>query len=197
MAKDVSLLMQNEVGEASEPGGEGRGGSSTMPHKRNPIACALAIAACDRVSGNVASFLSGMPQEHERGVGGWHAEAATIARTIQDTGLAVVSMREVAEGLTVDAKRMQENIESTRGAIFAERAMLLLASNLGRDAAHKLLEDALRQSEQNGQKLTDALAAMPEVTKILPAADIRNLDDPKAYLGAAEVFRKQLLAADD
>jgi 3-carboxy-cis,cis-muconate cycloisomerase len=197
MAKDVSLLMQNEVGEASEPGGEGRGGSSTMPHKRNPIACALAIAACDRVSGSVASFLCGMPQEHERGVGGWHAEAATIARTIQDTGLAVVSMREVAEGLTVDAKRMQQNIESTRGAIFAERAMLLLAANLGRDAAHKLLADAVRKSEQNGQKLTDALAAMPEVSRILPAADIRNLDDPKAYLGAAEVFRKQLLAADD
>jgi 3-carboxy-cis,cis-muconate cycloisomerase len=197
MAKDVSLLMQNEVGEAFEPGGEGRGGSSTMPHKRNPIACALAIAAGHRVPGYVASFLSGMPQEHERGVGGWHAEAATIARTIEDTGLALVSMQEVAAGLTADAARMRKNITDTRGAIFAERAMMKLAPALGRDVAHKLLEDAVQQAAKNGRNLTEVLAEMPQAANILSADDIRDLADPKSYLGAADFFRKQLLAAGD
>jgi 3-carboxy-cis,cis-muconate cycloisomerase len=197
MATDVSLLMQNEVAEVFEPGGDGRGGSSTMPHKRNPIACALAIAAGNRVPGYAASFLSGMPQEHERGVGGWHAEASTIARTIEDTGLALVSMQEVAEGLIVDAARMQKIISETRGAIFAERAMMKLAAAFGRDAAHQLLEDAVKQAAKEERNLTDILAATTRVTAVLSADEIRDLDDPRAYLGAAEEFRKQLLASAD
>jgi 3-carboxy-cis,cis-muconate cycloisomerase len=197
MAKDVSLLMQNEVGEAAEPGGNGRGGSSAMPHKRNPIACALAISAGIRVPGYVATFLSAMPQEHERGLGGWHAEAATIARTISDTGLALVSVREVAAGLSVNAARMQENISETHGAIFAERAMILLGTRLGRDAADKILKDALQQTEKTGRPLAEALATIPEAVAILSSAELRSLNDPKAYLGAAEAFRQALLAARD
>ena len=99
MARDISLLMQNEVGEVSEPGGEGRGGSSTMPNKHNPTACALTLAAAHRVPGLVASFLSAMLQEHERGVGGWQAEWPIIAAVVQSTGVAIASMAEVAEGL--------------------------------------------------------------------------------------------------
>ena len=81
MALDIALLMQYEVGEAAEPGGDGRGGSSTMPHKRNPTACMLAIAAAKRTPGLVADFLSGMVQEHERALGGWQAEWATVRRS--------------------------------------------------------------------------------------------------------------------
>ncbi len=197
MAKDVSLLMQSEVAEVFEPGGDGRGGSSAMPHKRNPIACALALAAGNRVPGYVASFLSGMPQEHERGVGGWQAEAVTVARTIEDTGLALVSMQEVAEGLSVDGARMQKNIVSTHGSIFAERAMMKLGVQLAREAAHTLLEQAVRQAEQNGTSLGDTLAGMRQVTAIMSHEEIRELSDPESYLGAAEAFRKQLLASDD
>jgi 3-carboxy-cis,cis-muconate cycloisomerase len=197
MAKDVSLLMQSEVSEASEPGGEGRGGSSTMPQKRNPTACALALAAADRVPGYVASFLAGMPQEHERGVGGWHAEAATMARTIEDTGLALESMAEVAEGLSADPARMEKNIADTRGAIFAERAMMKLGPELGRDTAHRLLGEAVQQATKRGCKLTDVLMEMPEVKKVLSKDEIGGLDDPRAYLGAAETFRKQLLAENE
>jgi 3-carboxy-cis,cis-muconate cycloisomerase len=197
MAKDVSLLMQSEIGEAFEPGGDGRGGSSTMPHKQNPTACALAIAAGDRVPGYVASFLAAMPQEHERSVGGWHSEAATISRTIQDTGLAVVSMREIAEGLIADPKRMRENISATRGAIFAERAMMRLGASMGRDAARRLLADAVREMTQSRWTLAEVLASMPQVTAVMSSAEIRNLDDPETYLGAAETFRKQLLASSD
>ncbi|HTZ74183.1 MAG TPA: adenylosuccinate lyase family protein [Candidatus Aquilonibacter sp.] len=197
MAKDISLLMQSEVAEVFEPGGDGRGGSSAMPQKRNPIACALALAAGNRVPGYVASFLSGMPQEQERGVGGWHAEAATIARTIEDTGLALNSMQEAAGGLRVDRARMEKNIASTQGAVFAERAMMMLGAQLGRDSAHALLEEAVRQAEQNEMNLTDTLAAMTQVTAILPREQLSELTDPKSYLGAAETFRKQLLASDD
>jgi len=197
MAKDVSLLMQGEVAEAFEPGGDGRGGSSTMPHKRNPVACSLALAAGTRVPGLVASYLFGMAQEHERGVGGWHAESATVAQVVQSTGLAVVSMAEVAASLAVDAARMGKNIEQTRGVVFAERAMILLGESLGRAAAHKLMEEAVQRSVQENRKLTDVLAGISEVTNILPASEIQALDDPKAYLGAAEVFRKRLLDSID
>ena len=197
MAKDISLLMQGEVAEVFEPVDDGRGGSSTMPHKRNPIACSLALAAAGRVPGLVANYLFGMAQEHERGVGGWHAESATIAQVVQNTGFAVASMAEVAAGLEVDAPRMRENIERTCGVIFAERAMILLGASLGRDAAHKLLEDAVKQSIQEKKRLTEIIATIPQVTSILSASQIQSLDDPKDYLGVAEVFRKQLLAGDD
>jgi len=189
MAKDISLLMQGEVAEAFEPGGDGRGGSSSMPHKHNPIACALALAAADRVPGYVASFLAGMPQEHERSVGGWHAEAATIARTIEDTGLALVSMTEVAEGFSIDPAKMRENIADTNGTIFAEPAMMKLSAALGRDEAQKLVQDALQRSAKGGTGLPDILAATSKI------ATMRSVD-PESYLGAAEIFRKQLLKTE-
>jgi 3-carboxy-cis,cis-muconate cycloisomerase len=193
MAKDVSLLMQGEVAETFEPGGDGRGGSSTMPNKRNPIACSLALAAGQRLPGLVASYLFGMAQEHERGVGGCHTESATIAQIVQNTGLAAASMAEVAAGLEVDPLRMKQNIENTCGVIFAERAMILLGESLGRDVAHKLLEEAVKQSVIEKRKFTDVLAEIPQVTTVLSSSQLRSLDDPKEYLGAAEIFRKQLL----
>jgi 3-carboxy-cis,cis-muconate cycloisomerase len=186
MARDISLLMQGEVAEAFEPGGNGRGGSSTMPHKRNPIACAMTLAAASRVPGLVAAFLTGMTQEQERGVGGLQAEWPLISGVIEATGLALDSMLEVAESLRVDAKRMRSNIEATRGVIFAERAMLLLAGKLGREQAHSVLEKAVRLSEQTGRTLLAELGSLTD-------EDLAGLDSPEAYLGSAETFRKQLL----
>jgi 3-carboxy-cis,cis-muconate cycloisomerase len=113
MALDIALLMQHEVGEAAEPGGNGRGGSSSMPHKRNPTACMLAIAAAKRTPGLLSNFLAGMLQEHERGVGGWQSEWTTVQDIVQAAGVALESMVEVAEGLTVDVARMRSNLETT------------------------------------------------------------------------------------
>ncbi len=183
MARDISLLMQNEVGESSEPGGPGRGGSSTMPHKRNPSGCVVALCAANRVPGLVASFLSGMVQEHERAVGAWQAEWPTVAALMQATGAAVSSMREVAEGLSVDEARMRANIEATRGVIFAERAMMLLGEKVGRDAAHKLLDRATRQSVTQGRRLHEVLSEMTEVSRHLDAATLRSIEVPEEYLG--------------
>ncbi len=197
MARDISLLMQNEVGEASEPGGPGRGGSSTMPHKRNPSGCVVALASANRVPGLVASFLSGMVQEHERAAGAWQAEWPTVAALTQATGVAVSSMREVAEGLSVDEARMRANIEATKGVVFAERAMMLLGEKVGRDAAHKLLDRATRQSVAEGRRLREVLGEMPEVSLHLDAATLRSIEVPEEYLGSAETFRKRLLSASD
>jgi 3-carboxy-cis,cis-muconate cycloisomerase len=197
MARDISLLMQNEVGEAFEPGGEGRGGSSTMPNKHNPTACSLTLAAAHRVPGLVASFLSAMLQEHERGVGGWQAEWPVVAAVIQSTGVAIASMAEVAEGLSVDAQKMRLNIENTNGAIFAERAMMLLGAKLGRDVAHKVLEVAVRKSVKEGKHLAAVLAETAEVTTHLSRAELKELETPEQYLGSAEAFRKALISESD
>ena len=194
MARDIALLMQGEVGEAAEPGGEGRGGSSTMPHKRNPIACSLVIAAAIRVPGLVASFLTAMMQEHERGIGGWQAEWPMVASVIQSTGLAAESMAEVAEGLSVDQTRARANIDATHGAIFAERAMMMLAPKIGRDSARRLLDVAVQKSAKQRRRLAQVLADMPEVNSHLEAKALHQLEAPEQYLGAAEEFRKALIS---
>jgi 3-carboxy-cis,cis-muconate cycloisomerase len=195
MARDISLIMQSEVGEASEPGGEGRGGSSTMPHKRNPTGCSIALASAQRVPGLVATFLSAMVQEHERALGGWQAEWPTIAAVIQATGLAISSMAEVAEGLKVDETRMRANIDATHGAIFAERAMMLLAKKMGRDVAHKLMEEATQKSVAQGRHLVEILRGMPEVVQHIDDETLQDLEVPEKYLGVAEQFRLNLLSA--
>jgi len=201
MARDISLLMQSEVGEAAEPSGPGRGGSSTMPHKRNPSGCLVTLAASNRVPGLVATFLSAMVQEHERAAGSWQAEWPTVAALIQATGVAAASMAEVAEGLSVDRARMRANLDATRAVIFAERAMMLLGEKLGRDVAFKLLDQATRQSVIQGRRLHEALAEIPEVSRHLDRETLKKIETPEEYLGSSEVFRKRLLSdaadADD
>ena len=195
IARDISLLMQNEIAEAAEPSGAGRGGSSTMPHKSNPVGCTITLAAAARVPSLVSSFLSSMVQEHERAAGGWQAEWSIISDVVGATGLAVASMAEVADGLTVDAGQMRENIGATRGSIFAERAMMLLGHKLGRDAAHKLLEEATRRSVEQERNLSEVLGEMKEVKDHLGSVALRDLAKPEQYLGSADEFRKRLLAS--
>jgi 3-carboxy-cis,cis-muconate cycloisomerase len=173
MALDIALLMQFEVAEASEQETEGRGGSSAMPHKRNPTGCMLAQAAAKRAPGLLANFIGGMAQEHERAVGGWQAEWPLVSGIVQSAGVALESMTEVAEGLKIDAVRMRSNIQATRGAVFAEKAVVYLAPELGRDAARQKVEDAIRET-----------GAPPPIP---------GLDEPEAYLGSAEAFRRRLL----
>jgi len=193
MARDINLLMQSEIAEVAEPDESGRGGSSTMPHKHNPIGCSLTLAAAYRVPALVATFLSGMTQEHERGTGGWQAEWPTVAALIQSTGLAIASMTEVTEGLSVNSAKMRSNIEATHGTIFAEKAMMVLGQNFGRAAAHKLLEEATRKSIAESRRLSEVLAEMPDIAASFDAEALRNLEDPAKYLGVADEFRKRLL----
>ena len=193
MARDVSLLMQSEVGEAAEPGG----GSSTMPHKQNPVGCAVALAAATRMPGIVSAALSGLVQEHERAVGSWHAEMPTIVGAIQTTGAALAAMSEVASHLTVDAARMRANIDRTNGAIFAERAMMKAGSALGRDVAHKLVQDAIQRARASSEPLGQTLRGTAEIARVLTEDDLRMMDETDTYLGMAETFRRRLLASAD
>jgi 3-carboxy-cis,cis-muconate cycloisomerase len=195
MARDITLLAQNEIAEVAEPARAGRGGSSTMPHKQNPVGSALALAATQSVPGLVSSFLSAMVQEHERAAGGWQAEWSIVSDVIQNTGLAIASMAEVAEGLVVDSERMQANITATHGIIFAERASILLGKEIGRDQAHKLLEEASLKAVAGKRKLSQVLVETPEITQHLSSAVLRDLEKPEHYLGVAEEFRRALLAS--
>jgi 3-carboxy-cis,cis-muconate cycloisomerase len=195
MARDILLLSQPEVGEAIEASTAGRGGSSTMPHKQNPVGCTLTLAAANRTPGLIANFLSGMTHEHERAAGAWQAEWSTIADVMSATGMAIASMAVVAEGLQVDASKMRANIDATQGRIFSERAMILLGAKIGRDKAHKLVQEATRRSVEQGKRLKDVLSEMKEVTLHMSVQDLNALEDPEGYLGSAEAFRQRLLGS--
>ncbi|HET7221199.1 MAG TPA: 3-carboxy-cis,cis-muconate cycloisomerase [Vicinamibacterales bacterium] len=190
IARDISLLMQDEVGEAAEPGGS----SSTMPHKRNPAGCAIVLAAAARMPGLTASLLTAMVQEHERGVGGWHAEWPIVASAVQTAGAAVAASAGVAAGLTVSPERMRANLERTNGAVFAERIVMLAAPAAGKEAAQALAAAALSRSRETGQRLDEVLKTLPEAATLLSSDQIESMAVPEAYLGAAETFRRKLLA---
>lgn len=189
MAQDIVLLMQTEVGEVSERGGE----SSTMPHKRNPSSSAIVLAAATRLPGLVSSFMTGAIQAHERGVGGWHAEAPTIVAAVQAAGAAVAAAGDAIEGLTVDPERMRANIAATKGVVFAERLTFLLAPKVGREAATALVREALAACEVSEHTFARVAASMPAISAHVGAEDLRLLDDPQTYLGLAEPFRRRLL----
>jgi 3-carboxy-cis,cis-muconate cycloisomerase len=178
-ARDISLMMQVEVGEASEPTGPGRGGSSTMPHKRNPVGAALILAAAQRAPMLAATIVSAMPQEHERALGGWQAEWPTLAALIEALGSAVQAMAEVAPGLAIDADAMQANMDATDGAVLAERATFLLAERMGKQKAGALVEKALLQ----GGSFIAALGQLEA-----------ELSDEAALLGYSPDFVDRLLA---
>jgi 3-carboxy-cis,cis-muconate cycloisomerase len=195
IARDISLLMQTEVAEVFEPAGEGRGGSSTMPHKRNPVTAAVVLAAAMRMPGLVSSMLSAMVQEHERGAGGWHAEWETMPEII---GLAAGALHHLAEtvpGLEIDAAKMQENLDVTRGLIFAEAVQMALGSQMGRMAAHELVEAACKRARTGKRHLREVLAEDATAKKHLTKADLERLFDPQQYLGVAEGLIDRVLAA--
>ena len=191
IARDVSLLMQPEIGEASEAGG----GSSSMPHKRNPAGCATVLACAHRLPGLVATMLSAMTQEHERAVGGWHVESATLVDTVQASAAAVAAMANVLEALTVDVAAMARNIDATRGVIFAERLTLRLSPVVGRRRAIELVKAAVDETARSGRTLADVVASSPDLGAIIDADERDGLFRADTCLGSADTFRVRLLAA--
>jgi 3-carboxy-cis,cis-muconate cycloisomerase len=196
-ARDVALLMQAEVAEAAEPTKEDAGGSSTMPQKRNPVACATVLACATRAPGLAATLLGAMPQEHERGLGLWQAEWETLPELFRLTAVALARSIDIAEGLKVDTARMTENLSSTRGLPQAEAISVALSKPLGRAKAHAIARKAARESSASGKQLATVLKTMPEVTAHLTAADIDRLLEPGAYLGSAQRFIERVLADSD
>jgi 3-carboxy-cis,cis-muconate cycloisomerase len=196
VARDVTLLAQTEVGEASEAGGDGRGGSSTMPHKRNPVAAVAATACAQRVPGLVATVLGGMAQqEQERAAGAWQAEWETLSELLRLTGSAAAWVRESLESLEPDPDKMRANLDLTDGLLMAESVATALTGELGRPAANELLEEASQRAASEGRALRDVLLERPEVADGLGAEGLDAALAPEAYLGVAGELIDRALAA--
>jgi 3-carboxy-cis,cis-muconate cycloisomerase len=197
IARDISLMAQSEVAELSEPFNPGRGGSSTMPHKRNPMGCAVVLAAALRMPALVSTMLSAMVQEHERGLGGWQAEWDTLPEICTLTAGAISHMTQAIAGLKVDTARMDCNLKLGQGLVFAEAVRMALAARMSRDAAHELVAGACRNAIEQDRLLLDVLADDEQVSTHLSRAELTKLFQPAAYLGMAEVFVDRALLAKD
>jgi 3-carboxy-cis,cis-muconate cycloisomerase len=197
IARDVQLLMQTDVAEAFEPSGEGRGGSSTMPHKRNPVAAATALAAATMAPNLAATIFAAQVQDHERSAGPWHAEWPVMPMLQLVTSGALAAIVDIAEGLEVDAARMRVNLEATHGLIMAEAVTFALAETIGKSEAHHLVEAAVKRAVAEQQHLRDVLAKEAKVTAHLSAAKIAALFEPMAYQGVSQPLIDRLLASLD
>lgn len=191
-ARDLVLLSQTEVAEVRE----GRpGGSSTMPHKRNPVAAVSAAACAAQAPGLVATLLTAMIQEHERAAGGWHAEWRPLAELLTAVGSAAAWLRDCLEHLEVDPARMRANLDLTGGLLLAERVTTALAPALGRLAAHDLVERAAAAAASERRPFARILGELPEVRAHLEPGDVDRLLDPAGYLGSAGAFVDRALRA--
>ncbi|HEX5080244.1 MAG TPA: 3-carboxy-cis,cis-muconate cycloisomerase [Geminicoccaceae bacterium] len=196
IATDVMLLMQTEVGEVAEPHAPGRGGSSTMPQKRNPIACEFILAAAKNVRQQVAVMLDAMLQDHERATGPWHAEWLALPQAFALCAGALHHSRALLEGLTVDATRMRRNLDMTRGMITAEAVMMALAPALGREAAHHVVAAACNEALASDRHLLEVLGADPQVTAHLSRTQLASLLEPDNYTGLAGAFVDRVVAGN-
>jgi 3-carboxy-cis,cis-muconate cycloisomerase len=197
IARDVSLMMQTDVAEAFEPSGEGRGGSSTMPHKRNPVAAATALAAATMAPNLAATILAAQVQDHERSAGPWHAEWPTLPTLLLMTSGALAAIVDIAEGLEVDAARMRVNLDATGGLIMAEAVTMALAEKIGKSEAHHLVETASKKAVAEKKGLREVLAKDTKVTAHLSADRLKKLFEPMAYQGASQALIDRLLASLD
>jgi 3-carboxy-cis,cis-muconate cycloisomerase len=199
IAKDIALMAQGEVGELAEPSGGGRGGSSAMPHKRNPVAAMIGLAGALRAPQRVAALLAAMPQEHERGLGNWQAELAETAGLYICAHGALKALADVAPGLQVDAPRMLRNIDALQGLVFAEAVSMRFAQRIGKARSHAMLEHLSQQAVASGRHLRDVTLAAVQSDDTLrghvgPDIVASLFDPAQAAQRAIDVARPQLAA---
>jgi 3-carboxy-cis,cis-muconate cycloisomerase len=185
---DIILMAQTEVGEVAEPAGEGRGGSSTLPHKRNPILSVSAAANVRRVFDLSRTLQSAMVGEHERAAGAWHSEWEALSDALALTGGAAAAVREVTEGLEVHPEKMRENLDEMGGMLLAENVTTVAAEHLGRLKAHDLVEAACRRALEAGKPLREELLEDDGIGGVLSEEEIDAALDPAGYLGSAGEF---------
>jgi 3-carboxy-cis,cis-muconate cycloisomerase len=194
IATDVKLMMQTEVEEVYEPFAEGRGSSSTMPQKRNPISCNYIVACTSMVRQNVAALLDAMVEDHERSTGPWEIEWISVPEIFCLASGALNQARFLMEGLEVDPARMRANLDLTRGLIVSEAVMMGLGPALGRQRAHDLVYDICRKSITAKESFLDLLAADPDISKHMKRDELAKLVDPSNYLGVAGEMIDRVLA---
>ncbi|MGO1072436.1 3-carboxy-cis,cis-muconate cycloisomerase [Lysobacter sp. CA199] len=197
IARDIVLLMQTEIGEAFEPAADGKGGSSAMPHKRNPVACLAAIANATRVPGLIATLFSALPQEHERGVGGWHAEWDTLPQILRLTAGSLSQVSGVIDGLELDRERMRAHLDIGGGSLYAEAVAVKLSESLGKQAAHQLVESAAKQAIVDRRHLRNVLAEQAQVMAILSPDALTALFAADSALGMNDHWIDRAIRADE
>jgi 3-carboxy-cis,cis-muconate cycloisomerase len=194
IALDLVLLSQTEVGEVAESSAGGRGGSSTLPHKRNPVGAVLTIACARRVRGAAGVLLEAMPQEHERAAGAWQSEWAPLSEALALTGGAASALGEALDGLEVRPDRMQRNLEATGGALMAESVVTTLGGRVGQQRARELVDGAAARAVDAQSSFRDVLVADEGVRAELSEEEIDRALDPAGYLGSADAFIDRALA---
>ncbi|MEO7908360.1 MAG: lyase family protein, partial [Roseiflexaceae bacterium] len=185
IAHDVALLAQTEVGEVAEASAAGKGGSSALPHKRNPVDAMQALAAARLAIGVVPVVLSALAAEHERAIGGWQAEWAAIPDLFRYAAGTIAHTRDALLGLRVDSQRMLANLGLSDGLIMAEALMRALAEPLGRSQARQIVQEACDQARTAGSSLQQAAHDHPRISAALSSDAIDRALDPTAYLGSA------------
>ena len=196
VSMDVKLLMQTEVAEVYEPFHEGRGSSSTMPQKRNPISCLYIHATTALVRQQVAALLEAAVADHERSTGPWQIEWIALPEIFLLASGALAQTRLMLFGLEVDADRMRANLDLTRGTIVSEAVMMGLGPYLGRQRAHDLVYDICRKVAASGEPLVEVLARDGDVSRHLTRAQLEKMCDPAAYLGLAGEMVDKVLARE-
>src|SRR3989475_828029 len=193
LAMDVKLMMQTEVGEAYEPFAHGRGSSSTMPQKRNPISSCYIHACASVVRQQVAALLDAMLADHERSTGPWEIEWIALPEAFLLSAGALNQAKAVVAGLEVDAKRMRANLDSTKGLVVSEAVMMGLAPYLGRERAHDLVYDLCREAIRQDRPLLDLLSENAAITRHVDRKKLSQLCDPSNYLGLSGVMVDRVL----
>ncbi|MCC8628975.1 3-carboxy-cis,cis-muconate cycloisomerase [Xanthomonas vesicatoria] len=192
---DVVLLMQSEVGEAFEPAAAGKGGSSAMPHKRNPVASVAAVAAATRVPGLIATLFSAMAQPHERAAGQWHAEWDTLPQIVCLTAGSLAQMQACLAELELNRTRMRQHLDSHGGVLYAEAVVFALAPQLGKRQAHALVEQAVARAQVQQRHLREVLAEDAQVSAVLTHAQLQAVFDSDSWRGMSSVWIDRVLAA--
>lgn len=188
IATDVLLLMQTEVAEVFEPAAAGKGGSSTMPHKRNPVGSVAIRANHRRIAGLMATMTLSLEQEHERAAGGWAAEWETMRELFVLAAGSVEKLRDMLNGLEVDPKRMRDNLDATLGLPLAESLMMALAEKIGKAEAQHRVEAVSKLALASGRPLPEVVKAEPAIAGNLSAEEVDRALDPRHYLGSADTM---------
>jgi 3-carboxy-cis,cis-muconate cycloisomerase len=197
LSMDVKLLMQTEVAEVFEPFHEGRGSSSTMPQKRNPVSCLYIHSTAALVRQNAASLMEAAVADHERSTGPWEIEWIALPEIFLLAAGCLAQSRDLAAGLQVDAERMRANLDMTHGMVVSEAVMMGLGPKLGRQRAHDLVYDICRKASATGRPLLDLLAEDKEIAPHATRQELAALCDPGNYLGLAGEMVDRVLAIED